>query len=205
MADFSIEDSQSLLACGIDEVGRGPLAGPVVAACVFIPPEIRTQSFIKRIKDSKTLSETALTEISSLIRENCLWGIGECTPTEIDEINILQASLRAMERAFMAMNEHFNFKGMALIDGNRIPKNLPCPALAVIKGDTKSRSIAAASIIAKAHRDSIMAELGCLYPAYGWENNSGYPTKAHIAALDTHGITPHHRLSFAPVKSRLAA
>ncbi len=207
MPDFSIENVQDHQACGIDEVGRGPLAGPVVAACVYIPPEKRALPYIHRIRDSKTLSEARLEELSTLIRADMHFGIGECCPEEIDALNIQGASHLAMERAYASMIQDFNPPPamIALIDGNRLPKNLPATMLAVIKGDTKSTSIAAASIIAKAHRDSIMSALALEFPHYGWETNVGYPTKTHLEALILHGITPHHRRSFAPVKARLAA
>lgn len=197
MPDFSYEDDCGLYpVCGLDEVGRGPLAGPVVAACVIIPAEMRTLPFIGDIQDSKKLNHSKREVLDSLIRQHCLWAIAECTPAEIDEINILQASLRAMERACAALTHAPVF---ALVDGNRLPQSLPCPARAIVKGDSHSVSIAAASIIAKVHRDRIMRELADRHPHYGWERNAGYPTAEHLGALRLHGITAHHRRSFGPV------
>ena len=196
--DFSLEDELGVPVCGIDEVGRGPLAGPVVAACVFIPPKVRDLEWIAHIRDSKKLSEKKLEMLFGAITAHCVYGIAEITPNEIDRINILQASLRAMERAYQACGKFDH----ALVDGNKLPK-LPCPASAIIKGDGKSKSIAAASIIAKVTRDRIMRKLAEEFPHYGWESNVGYPSKAHRDAILIHGITPHHRRSFAPVKKFL--
>ena len=201
MADFSIENELSAPVCGIDEVGRGPLAGPVVAACVHIPDNVRPLPFITEIKDSKKLSWAKLEKLYHLIIEHCFYGVAEISPQEIDRINILQASLKAMENAYSAMGLAASY---ALIDGNKIPKNIPCPARAIVKGDSKSKSIAAASILAKVTRDRIMHDLHKAHPYYGWASNVGYPTKVHIKGLDEYGITIHHRKSFAPVRERLA-
>tara|TARA_B100001989_G_scaffold235387_1_gene196569 strand:- start:206 stop:916 length:711 start_codon:yes stop_codon:yes gene_type:complete len=214
--DFALEDQHNGIVCGIDEVGRGPLAGPVVAACVIIPDHLRSLEFIPEIKDSKKLSLTKRNKLYELITQHFPYAISEISPKEIDEINILQASLKAMEQAFLSVSSRAKSRDLkkispcaslsrndtffALIDGNKIPANLPCPAKAVVKGDSKSVSIAAASIIAKVHRDILMTKLALEFPHYGWERNAGYPTKDHIAALETHGITPHHRKSFAPVR-----
>ncbi|MBX2833477.1 MAG: ribonuclease HII [Micavibrio sp.] len=200
-ADFTLEDQQDVLVCGIDEVGRGPLAGPVVAACVYIPPEVRAMPFISEVKDSKKLSWKKLETLYGEITAHCTYGIAEVAPAEIDEINILQASLRAMERAYVAIDMTM---GHALIDGNKLPRNLPCPATAVVKGDSKSKSIAAASIVAKYTRDKIMHTLAEKHSHYGWESNVGYPSKAHLAGIDVHGITDHHRKSYAPIKNFIA-
>lgn len=196
--DFSIEDGIQGGVCGLDEVGRGPLAGPVVAACVYIPAEKRGLDFVLKIRDSKKLSEARLLELDSLIREHFEFGVAEVTPQEIDEINILQASLAAMKRAFMQITNAAIIH--ALVDGNHCPK-LPCPATPVIKGDSRSVSIAAASILAKVHRDKIMEQLAREHPHYGWERNVGYPTAEHLAGIDRHGITAHHRRSYAPVRN----
>ncbi len=195
--DFVIESSINGLVCGLDEVGRGPLAGSVVAACVYVPENIKSFEWITQIRDSKKLSHKKLEYLHSLIQEHCIFGIGECSPEEIDDINILQASLVAMSRAFKNMNS--NQIVHALVDGNHLPE-LPCKATAIIKGDNISTSIAAASIIAKVTRDKTMKKLAEKYPYYGWERNVGYPTKEHLAGIATHGITPHHRKSFAPVR-----
>ncbi|MGB4057158.1 MAG: ribonuclease HII [Alphaproteobacteria bacterium] len=201
--NFFWEDQCSGSSCGLDEVGRGPLAGPVVAACVYIPLEKRTLDFIPRIRDSKKLSPKTLEELYTLISENFMFGIAECTVDEIDEINILQASFCAMRRAFdlcFSQNKIIAPKTMtALIDGHITP-SFPCPARAVVKGDSKSVSIAAASILAKVTRDRIMGKLSLDHPHYGWEHNAGYPTPAHLNAIEQNGITPHHRKTYAPVR-----
>lgn len=201
MADFSLETEYGDPACGIDEVGRGPLAGPVIAACVYIPPEKRELDFIALIKDSKKLSRARLEYCETHIKAHCLWGIGECSVEEIDRLNILQASLLAMERAFSAMPQPSGPGLKALVDGNRAPKNLPCPVYTIVKGDNRSKSIAAAAILAKTHRDSLMEDLHRRHPHYGWDANVGYPTLHHRTAIQEHGITPHHRKTFAPVRA----
>lgn len=215
--DFSLEDSYSRIVCGLDEAGRGPLAGPVVAACVHIPENKRNLDFVPEIRDSKKLSDKMLEYLFEHISENFICGIAEVSPQEIDEINILQASLKAMEKAFDDYITPSPFRErvdraargqgegivFALIDGNRIPRNLPCKAQAVVKGDGKSVSIAAASILAKVTRDRIMTRLAAEYPHYGWDRNVGYPTAEHLAAIERFGITPHHRRSFAPVRNFL--
>ena len=199
--DFSLEDDYAGRVCGLDEVGRGPLAGPVVAACVYIPEDIRSAEWVNQVRDSKTISKQKLEALHDLIRTHCTTGIGACTVEEIDAINILQASLLAMERAYGACGSFDH----ALVDGNKLPRNLPCPATAVTKGDSISKSIAAASIIAKVTRDKIMAEAAQKYPGYGWESNAGYPSPAHKEALKTLGVTPFHRKSFAPVRAAIEA
>lgn len=196
--DFSLEDQHEGNVCGLDEVGRGPLAGPVVAACVIIPKEKRHLDFIRDIRDSKKLSIKKREDLFQKIIETFPHSISELSPTEIDKLNILQASLEAMRRAYVQLNDINH----ALVDGNKAP-NLPCPITTVVKGDNKSKSIAAASIIAKVHRDRIMKNLAQEFPEYGWDKNSGYPTAQHREALQNHGITPHHRRSFAPVKNIL--
>ncbi len=223
--DFSLEDIYEGPVCGLDEVGRGPLAGPVVAACVYIPEEKRGLDFVPDIRDSKKLSTKKLEYLFEQISEHFTFGIAEISPQKIDEINILQASLKAMENAYSSMSSRptegsgeisRNFMRsldyarddkyvmndmLALIDGNHIPKNLPCPAQAIIKGDSKSVSIAAASILAKVTRDRLMTRLAQDHPHYGWERNVGYPSREHLDAIDAHGITPHHRRSYAPVRN----
>ncbi len=197
MPDFSLEQSINGAVCGLDEVGRGPLAGPVVATCVYVPEDKYDLSFVSQIKDSKTLSEKKLTELNNLISQHFSFAIYEISPQEIDEINILQASLKAMVGAHNNLNEMIDH---ALIDGNRCPSELTCPSTPVIKGDNISTSIAAASIIAKTYRDALMKDLAKNHPHYGWARNAGYPTKEHLQAINLHGITPHHRKSFAPVR-----
>ena len=208
VCDFSLENAHDGIVCGLDEVGRGPLAGPVVAACVYIPPESRDLKFIEYIKDSKKLYESKRTLIFTDINKHCHVGIAECSPAEIDELNILWASMKAMKRAYMNMAAEMAAKSgltpnFALIDGNRLPPDMPCAAQSVVKGDAKSKSIAAASIIAKVTRDRYMAEIADAHPHYGWESNSAYPTKQHLEAIEAHGITEHHRKSFGPVRRYL--
>ena len=228
-ANFQLEDVLEGRVCGIDEVGRGPLAGPVVAACVYIPGSARNMPFITNVKDSKKLSWKKLEALYKEITEHCVYGTASVPPAEIDEINILQASLRAMEDAFASMCHSEGSQRLknldpsaqalqdgnrgwpalingnrgwhALIDGNKLPINLPCPASAIVKGDSKSKSIAAASIVAKYTRDTIMHKLAEEHPHYGWESNVGYPSKAHLSGIDAHGITEHHRKSYAPVRN----
>ncbi|MEZ5813458.1 MAG: ribonuclease HII [Alphaproteobacteria bacterium] len=197
--DFSLENEYCGPVCGLDEVGRGPLAGPVVAACVYIPQGCYTLPFIPEIKDSKKLSHGKLEELYALITQHCAWAVAEKSPAEIDEMNILQASLEAMKDALSALDKEF---AHALVDGNKLPR-LPCPATAVVKGDSKSTSIAAASIVAKVTRDRMMKKLHEEHPHYGWDSNVGYPSKAHLEGIDAYGITEHHRKSFAPVKNFL--
>ena len=187
------------IIAGTDEAGRGPLAGPVVAAAVIIPQNF-PESLAKAINDSKQLSEKKREALFPQLLEHCIHGIAECSAQEIDSINILQASLLAMKRAVGLLDTQPH---VVLVDGNKSPnipnmKNLP-----IVKGDSKSLSIAAASILAKVTRDRIMKQLDTEFPHYGWAHNAGYPTQEHIAALATHGITPHHRHSFGPVKAHI--
>lgn len=202
MPDFEHEDRYHDPVCGIDEVGRGPLAGPVVAACVLIPKESRSAAFLKDIKDSKKLSKPKRLVLSQLILQTFPATVAVIEIEDIDRLNILHASLKAMAQALLDLKVRQEI-AHALIDGNRLPHDLPCSASAIVKGDSKSISIAAASIIAKAHRDGIMEKLDREYPQYGWSKNSGYPTADHLAALENYGVTPHHRRSFGPVKALL--
>ena len=199
MPDFSYEDncdiSGNARVCGLDEVGRGPLAGPVVASCVVIPKEKRGLDFVADLNDSKKLSPQKREYLYDKIMEHFPCSIAEISPEEIDEINILQASLKAMKLA----HDKVGAIEYALVDGNKAP-NLSSNITTIVKGDSKSKSIAAASILAKVHRDRIMLKLARQYPHYGWESNSGYPTKQHREAIIEHGITEHHRKSFAPVR-----
>ncbi len=208
MPDFSIEHRFAGRACGIDEVGRGPLAGPVFAACVFIPQDLWGHPLWAQINDSKKLSAAKRAQYAGAIRALVPFGLGHASVDEIDTHNILQATFIAMTRAYHEMigsSDHLIIPSSAhltaLIDGNRTPKNFPIPTQTVIKGDQISASIAAASIIAKVARDAVMATLARDYPAYGWDGNAGYGTPAHLAALAKHGPCPHHRTSFAPIKS----
>lgn len=187
--DFS---TGSVLVAGVDEVGRGPLAGPVVTAAVILDPDRP----IEGLADSKAMTEKKRERLFDEIKEKALaWAIGRCEVEEIDELNILQATMVAMQRAVAGLSpqpEH------ALIDGNRCPC-LPCSCEFVIKGDSKVPAISAASILAKVTRDREMVALDRQYPGYGLAGHKGYPTKSHIEALATLGITPIHRRSFAPV------
>ena len=190
--DLNFVMPQGLIA-GVDEVGRGPLAGAVIAAAVILDP----QKPIDGLNDSKKLSEKRREQLFDEIKIKALsWALGRAEVEEIDQINILQASLRAMERAVAGL---IIKPDMALVDGNKLP-NLSCPAEAVIKGDSRVAAIAAASIIAKVTRDREMCELDVLYPGYGLAQHKGYPTKLHLAALESQGITPIHRRSYAPVQ-----
>ena len=175
--------------CGVDEAGRGPLAGPVCAAAVILPKDLQ----IPGLTDSKKLTDKKRRELFPLIQEQALaYGIGFATEQEIDEINILQATFLAMQRAL----EQLNIKpDLALIDGNR-EKDFGLPVKTVVKGDSLSANIAAASILAKVTRDNLMQEMAETYPQYGFEIHKGYGTKAHYAALREHGACPIHRMSF---------
>jgi ribonuclease HII len=185
------------LVCGIDEAGRGPLAGSVVAAAVVLDPARP----IAGLADSKKLSAAARERLAPLIRENALaWALGEASAAEIDEINILQATFLAMRRAVEALSVRPTH---ALIDGNRIPPGLFCSAEAIVKGDAKVPAISAASILAKTHRDAQLLELDRVYPEYGFARHMGYPTAAHLEALRVHGPSPVHRRSFGPVAQSL--
>jgi ribonuclease HII len=184
------------LVCGVDEAGRGPLAGPVVAAAVILDP---TRP-IEGLDDSKKLSARRRQVLAVEIRAKALaWAVAEASVEEIDCINILQASMLAMQRAVEALGIE---PSRALIDGNRCPE-LCCPAEAIIGGDGKVASIAAASILAKTVRDALMLEMHALYPKYGFDRHMGYPTAVHLKALREHGVTPIHRRSYAPVAQLL--
>jgi len=183
---------------GVDEVGRGPLAGDVVAAAVILDPARP----IAGLADSKTLSEKRREELAPLIKERALsWSVARSSVLEIDELNILQASLLAMRRAVEALAFQPSF---VLVDGNRLP-SWDYAAQAVVKGDSRVAAIAAASILAKVQRDAELVALDSTYPGYGFAKHKGYPTAAHLQALRELGVTAVHRRSFAPVKNLLAA
>jgi ribonuclease HII len=180
------------LVCGVDEAGRGPLAGPVVAAAVILDP----RQPIAGLNDSKKLSAKRREVLAMEIRERALaWAVAEASVDEIDRINILQASFLAMRRAVEGLRLR---PEKALIDGNRCPA-LDCPAEAIVGGDGKVASIAAASILAKTVRDAGMLELHADFPVYGFDRHMGYPTAFHLQALREHGPSPVHRRSYAPV------
>ena len=186
-----------IYTAGCDEAGRGPLAGPVIAAAVILNPA----KPITGLADSKQLAAKQREYLAGIIKERSLcWAIGEATVAEIDELNILQATLLAMQRAITALSIR---PTRALVDGNRLPSNLPCPATAIIRGDQTVACISAASILAKVHRDTLMLALDKLYPAYGFKDHKGYGTRQHLEALATYGVTPFHRRSFAPVRQYL--
>jgi len=194
--DFSHEIALGGSVAGVDEVGRGPLAGPVTAAAVILDPACIPEG----LNDSKKLSAKKREALFDIIQDVAQVSLGWASVEEIDEINIRNASLLAMVRAVEGLAQAPTH---ALIDGNVIPKGLTCPATALVKGDGRSVSIAAASIIAKVTRDRLMVSLAQQHPGYGWENNAGYPSKAHIQALQDIGVTPHHRRSFKPVHNIL--
>ncbi len=184
------------ISCGVDEVGRGPLAGPVVAAAVMLDPV----QPIAGLADSKTLSPQRREQLAAQIRTQALaWALGRSEVAEIDQHNILQASLLAMQRAVSALTVA---PAQVLVDGNRLP-DLPYPARAIVGGDQHEACIAAASIIAKVARDSEMVALAQIWPGYGFAQHKGYPTRQHLAALDRLGVTPLHRRSFRPVAARI--
>ena len=181
------------LVAGVDEAGRGPLAGPVVAGAVILDP----QKPIHGLNDSKRLTALRRDALYEEIREKALaWAVGHADVEEIDRINILQATMLAMKRAVEALQ---TVPDHALIDGNRWP-DLCCPAQAIVKGDSRVAAISAASIMAKVTRDREMLSLDVIYPGYGLAQHKGYPSKAHIEALENLGVTPIHRRSYAPVR-----
>ena len=190
--DFSFERQCCGPVCGVDEAGRGPLAGPVVAAAVILTPARIPEG----LNDSKALSPKQRELLLNAIEKNAQIGIGIAEPEEIDRINILGATLAAMRRAVLNLQTP---PEMALIDGNKLPE-LPCEAQTIVKGDSRSLSIAAASIVAKVTRDRLMVEAELRYPGYGLAGHKGYPTKAHMEAVKTLGASPIHRRSFKPVR-----
>ncbi|KQT43540.1 MULTISPECIES: ribonuclease HII [unclassified Methylophilus] len=186
--------------CGIDEAGRGPLAGAVYAAAVILNPERP----IPGLADSKKISEAKRNSLTIEIKTHALaWGIASVSAQEIDEINILQASMLAMQRAYLAMVNDFDMHATLIqVDGNRRPKfDLPCEA--IVKGDSKVAEISAASILAKTARDASLLELDTQYPQYGFAQHKGYPTALHLERLAEYGVTAEHRRSYAPVKKLL--
>lgn len=184
------------LFCGADEAGRGPIAGPVFAAAVILDPD----HAIAGLKDSKKLSEHRRDDLALEIRQYArAWAIAECSIEEIDELNILHASMLAMKRAIESLSVK---PELALIDGNRCPK-LAIAAKAIIKGDDKVPAISAASILAKTARDAVMLDLHRQYPEYGFDRHKGYPTAYHLEQLSIHGVSPVHRKTYAPVRKIL--
>ena len=195
--DFTLENECGYdLVAGADEAGRGPLCGPVVAAAVIFPR--RDIQIPVIIRDSKQMTHTQRAAAYEWICANTIWACAQCSPAEIDEMNILWASMLAMKRAIEKLPAQPQF---CLIDGNRMPRDLT--GMPVVKGDAKSLSIAAASIIAKETRDKIMCDLSAQYPQYSWDKNAGYPTASHLQAIDKYGIIQHYRKSFKPIKERI--
>lgn len=198
--DFSFEmhamSRGALRVAGVDEAGRGPLCGPVVAAAVRLDPTRIPDG----LNDSKAISASRRATLFAALRDCAQIAWAEASVEEIDRLNILRASHLAMERALAALPGGADF---ALIDGNMLPRGLSINADAIVKGDARCLSIAAASIVAKEVRDAIMVDLAQQHPGYGWERNAGYPTRDHLAALQNLGVTPHHRRSFRPVHNIL--
>jgi len=190
----------SQLICGVDEAGRGPLAGAVYAAAVILNPD----RLIQGLADSKKLSEKKRDSLGLEIKQHALaWAVASCSVEEIDNLNILQASMLAMKRAVESMLLQFQIiPDLVQVDGNKCPQlHLPCEA--IVKGDSKVQAISAASILAKTARDAELYLLDKIYPHYGFAKHKGYPTADHLAQLQLHGISPVHRLSYAPVKKLL--
>ena len=198
--DYSLEtllhEQGYVRIAGVDEVGRGPLAGPVTAAAVVLDAD----NIPLGLNDSKKLTAKVREALSLELQQQAEICIAHATVDEIDDINILRASHLAMERAVAGLNPPPDY---LLIDGNLLPRGLTIPAQAVVKGDGRSVSIAAASIVAKICRDHLMVDLAQQHPGYGWETNAGYPSPAHKKALQILGVTPHHRRSFKPVHNML--
>ena len=200
MPSFDYEKKYSY-PCGVDEAGRGPLAGPVVAAAVLFPKLSLSIDLFSLINDSKKLSEAKRELVYEKLRaSDAIIGVGLATVEEIDQINILQASLLAMTRAIDQLCASV-LPDMALIDGNKSPK-ITIPTLPIVKGDSKSYSIAAASIVAKVERDRMMADYAAQYPQYEFDKHKGYPTALHLEKVSTFGLLPIHRKTFGPCKGK---
>lgn len=199
MPDLSLERAAGGLVVGVDEAGRGPWAGPVVAGAAILDPATIPTELLYRLDDSKKLSAAVRERLFEGLLEHATTAVGFASVAEIDDLNILAATMLAMRRAVDGLPV---LPDIALVDGNRAP-GLPCRVRTVVKGDSRSSSIAAASIVAKVTRDRIMAGLAGDFPGYGWETNQGYGTAAHRDGLDRLGITIHHRRSFKPIASRI--
>lgn len=200
MPDWMLEWAETGVVCGIDEAGRGPLAGPVVAAAVILDRDRLPAALVDGLNDSKQLSRKKRDALFALLHDcgAAIIGVGQASVPEIDRINILRATHLAMDRACTALGCGVD---VALVDGNQPPTlSLGCAVKTVVGGDGLSLSIAAASIVAKVTRDRLMAALAAAFPAYGWERNAGYGTAEHRAAMREFGVTVHHRRSFAPVR-----
>lgn len=201
MPDFSLECEANGIVVGIDEAGRGPWAGPVVAGAAVLDRDTLEDSLIKGLDDSKKLTLARREFLFEALTQSpaATVGVGIASVEEIDIHNILQATFLAMSRAVDNLTMPVDF---ALVDGNGAPK-LKCPVRTVVKGDSRSLSIAAGSIMAKVTRDRLMGTLAAEFPGYSWETNQGYGTAAHKHALETLGVTPHHRQSYAPIRALL--
>ena len=199
MPDFTFELAAGGMVAGIDEAGRGPWAGPVVAAAAILDPDRLPGDLVDRIDDSKKLKAAERVAVLAELRPVARIAVGAASVEEIDRVNILQATFLAMARAVAALDV---VPDLALVDGNRLPA-LPCRAQAVIDGDALCLSIAAASIAAKVTRDALMARLALRYPGFGWEHNAGYGTEEHAIAIRALGVTRHHRRTWAPIANLL--
>ena len=197
MNTVSLFDNAGEVVCGVDEAGRGPLAGPVFAAAVILD----ASKPIAGLRDSKKLSASRRDQLAMLIQRDALaWSIAQCSAAEIDALNILQATMLAMRRAIEGLSV---VPTLALIDGNRCPVTT-VRTEAIIKGDDKVMAISAASILAKTARDALLTDMHSRYPQYGFDQHKGYPTALHLARLREYGVTPEHRRSFAPVRELLS-
>ena len=205
MPHFDLENRFSCPVIGIDEAGRGPWAGPVVAGAALLQRDRVCPDFLSRLDDSKKLSAAVREDLFQKVHSCALVGVGIATVDEIDQLNILQATFLAMRRALEQLVRQMPDPAChVLIDGNRLPPwARTLSAETVVRGDSQSYSIAAASIIAKVTRDQMMQDLGRQFPHYGWGRNAGYGTQQHQQALAEHGVTPHHRRSFAPIRRLL--
>ena len=199
MPDFALEKEAGGVVAGVDEAGRGPWAGPVVAAAAILDPDTLPHHVQEPLDDSKKLTAKVRDRLFDALTGNIYQGVGIASVDEIDTQNILAATMLAMQRAVHNLPVQ---PDIALVDGNRAP-DLSCPVRTVVRGDGLSLSIAAASIVAKVTRDRIMAELALKHPGYAWDRNAGYGTKAHREGLDRFGVTEHHRRSFKPIAAYL--
>ena len=199
MPDFALEKEAGGVVAGVDEAGRGPWAGPVVAAAAILDPDTLPHHVQEQLDDSKKLTAKVRDRLFDALTGNIYQGVGIASVDEIDTQNILAATMLAMQRAVHNLPVQ---PDIALVDGNRAP-DLSCPVRTVVRGDGLSLSIAAASIVAKVTRDRIMAELALKHPGYAWDRNAGYGTKTHREGLDRFGVTEHHRRSFKPIAAYL--
>ena len=198
--EIALGRKSGAVICGVDEAGRGPLAGPVVACAAILPLAGLSTRLLGALDDSKRLSAEVREAIAIKLRVKAIWALGEASVEEIDRFNILRATFMAMRRAVEQLAVQPTH---ALIDGNQKP-GLGCQETTLVEGDHLSYSVAAASILAKVARDKMMRELHAEHPRYGWEHNAGYGTAEHRAAIETYGLTPHHRVSFKPVYEQLS-